>query len=259
MSKSAMPPVRRTGRARRHRAEAHSDNNDRWLLTYADMITLLLVLFIVLFALSKIDEAKYKEFEESVTDDRVIVNDSSVHGTTTHPPHGARTTAVAALRRTSCARSKRRSRRPWPQRGMLSDVTLSINSSGLVEGLVADSTFFQVDSANLSPTRTADRRYLRSGAGPLLQRRRRRRLHGQPGHHRRALRQQLGALGGARHLRLGAPHAGRRGGAAAGGRAGVRAVSPCGAEHVTRGAGTEPTGQHRRQTTALEHGAPVSS
>jgi chemotaxis protein MotB len=149
MSKPALPPVRRAGRARRHRAEAHSDNNDRWLLTYADMITLLLVLFIVLFALSKIDEAKYKEFEESVTDDRVIGN-SVVHGTTTHPPHGARTTAVAPSEDQLRAIEKALSQ-ALAERGMLNDVTLSINSSGLVEGLVADSTFFQVDSANLSP------------------------------------------------------------------------------------------------------------
>jgi len=38
-----------------------------------------------------------------------------------------------------------------PFHGLLGDVTLSINASGLVEGLVADSTFFRVDSAQLSP------------------------------------------------------------------------------------------------------------
>ena len=35
--------------------------------------------------------------------------------------------------------------------GLLGDVTLSINGSGLVEGLVADSTFFVTNSAVLSP------------------------------------------------------------------------------------------------------------
>lgn len=38
----------------------------RWLLTYADMITLLLVFFIVLYALSKINEAKYKSLMEAL-------------------------------------------------------------------------------------------------------------------------------------------------------------------------------------------------
>ena len=36
---------------------AHAD--ERWLITYADMITLLMVLFIVLFAMSNIDQQKY--------------------------------------------------------------------------------------------------------------------------------------------------------------------------------------------------------
>ncbi len=149
MTKSATPATRRTGRAHRHRAETHSDNQDRWLLTYADMITLLLVLFIVLFALSKIDEAKYKEFQESVSDDRVV-NDSSVHGTTPHPSRGTRP-SVAAHETDQLRAIEKALSQALAQRGMLGDVTLSINSSGLVEGLVADSTFFQVDSAQLSP------------------------------------------------------------------------------------------------------------
>lgn len=35
-------------------------NNERWLITYSDLITLLLVFFIILYAFSKIDNEKYK-------------------------------------------------------------------------------------------------------------------------------------------------------------------------------------------------------
>ena len=35
---------------------------DRWLLTYADLITLLLGLFVILYAMSKIDTAKYNKW-----------------------------------------------------------------------------------------------------------------------------------------------------------------------------------------------------
>lgn len=35
-------------------------NNERWLITYSDLITLLLVFFIILYAFSKIDNDKYK-------------------------------------------------------------------------------------------------------------------------------------------------------------------------------------------------------
>src|ERR1700684_3558153 len=36
------------------------ENSERWLLTYADMITLLLALFIVLFAVSTINTKKFE-------------------------------------------------------------------------------------------------------------------------------------------------------------------------------------------------------
>ncbi|HVN48892.1 MAG TPA: flagellar motor protein MotB [Bacteroidota bacterium] len=36
-----------------------SDNTDRWLLTYSDLITLLLGLFVILYGMSKIDTEKY--------------------------------------------------------------------------------------------------------------------------------------------------------------------------------------------------------
>jgi len=37
-------------------------SNDRWLLTYADLITLLLGLFVILYAMSNIDKKKYSQW-----------------------------------------------------------------------------------------------------------------------------------------------------------------------------------------------------
>jgi chemotaxis protein MotB len=37
------------------------DNSERWLLTYADLITLLLGLFVILYAMSKIDAGRYNQ------------------------------------------------------------------------------------------------------------------------------------------------------------------------------------------------------
>jgi chemotaxis protein MotB len=42
--------------------EAH-ENHERYLLTYADMITLLMALFIILFAIGQTDIAKFKQFQ----------------------------------------------------------------------------------------------------------------------------------------------------------------------------------------------------
>ncbi len=42
------------------------ENSERWLLTYSDMITLLLALFILLYGMSTVDQAKYEQFAESM-------------------------------------------------------------------------------------------------------------------------------------------------------------------------------------------------
>ncbi len=44
------------------------EKSDRYLLTYSDLITLLLGLFIILYASSQVDEAKYKEMSSAFTE-----------------------------------------------------------------------------------------------------------------------------------------------------------------------------------------------
>lgn len=46
--------------------EAEKENNERWLLTYSDLITLLLAFFIILFSMSNVDKEKYKAVIESL-------------------------------------------------------------------------------------------------------------------------------------------------------------------------------------------------
>jgi flagellar motor protein MotB len=43
---------------KKHEEEEH-ENHERWLVSYADMVTLLMCLFIVLFAMSQVDKAKF--------------------------------------------------------------------------------------------------------------------------------------------------------------------------------------------------------
>ncbi len=43
------------------KAEAEKENAERWLLTYADMITLLMLFFIVLYSMSSVNPAKFME------------------------------------------------------------------------------------------------------------------------------------------------------------------------------------------------------
>jgi chemotaxis protein MotB len=55
-----------SGRRRRRGAHAEHENEERWLLTYADMITLLMALFMVLFSISSVNISKYKSLQKSL-------------------------------------------------------------------------------------------------------------------------------------------------------------------------------------------------
>jgi chemotaxis protein MotB len=50
------------GKRRRGHSAEH-ENDERWLLTYADMITLLMALFMVLFSISSVNISKYKTLQ----------------------------------------------------------------------------------------------------------------------------------------------------------------------------------------------------
>jgi chemotaxis protein MotB len=41
-------------------------NHERWLLTYSDLITLLMIFFVVMYAMSNVDVAKYNQIAESL-------------------------------------------------------------------------------------------------------------------------------------------------------------------------------------------------
>lgn len=52
--------------ARKRRQEEH-ENHERWLVSYADFITLLFAFFVVMYAISSVNEGKYKVLSNSLT------------------------------------------------------------------------------------------------------------------------------------------------------------------------------------------------
>lgn len=54
-----MPP-------RRRQTDIYRENQERWLLTYADLITLLAAFFIVMYSMSQIDAKKFGEMSEAL-------------------------------------------------------------------------------------------------------------------------------------------------------------------------------------------------
>ena len=51
---------------RRRRREEEHDNHERWLVSYADFITLLFAFFVVMYSLSSVNEGKYRVLSDSL-------------------------------------------------------------------------------------------------------------------------------------------------------------------------------------------------
>ena len=51
---------------RRRRQEEEHENHERWLVSYADFITLLFAFFVVMYAISSVNEGKYKVLSNSL-------------------------------------------------------------------------------------------------------------------------------------------------------------------------------------------------
>jgi chemotaxis protein MotB len=62
-----MSAARGRGRGRASAHEEEHINHERWMVTYADMLTLLLVLFIVLYAISSLNTDKFAELKASLS------------------------------------------------------------------------------------------------------------------------------------------------------------------------------------------------
>ena len=147
----------------RRRRAAHGgehETSERWLLTYADMITLLLALFVVLFAMSSISVKKFLEFKlgltQSFNPSAVVLPGSNgllsqpsttgAAGTSTRVGVGSASQAVnhAQLHQISVQISQL-----LVQRNLARDASVSLGSSSVVVQILADRVFFQTDSATL--------------------------------------------------------------------------------------------------------------
>ncbi len=60
-------------RGRGHHGGGGHSSGERWLITYADLITLLLVFFVVMYAMSQVDKAKYEKLKDSLSKSMTVV------------------------------------------------------------------------------------------------------------------------------------------------------------------------------------------
>ncbi|HYM54406.1 MAG TPA: flagellar motor protein MotB, partial [Solirubrobacteraceae bacterium] len=90
---------------RRRRGGGHGGghgNDERWLLTYADMITLLMALFMVLFSISSVNISKYQVLQHALKaafSGNILPGGKSIaqQGATANSSHAPSTTEAAAV------------------------------------------------------------------------------------------------------------------------------------------------------------------
>ena len=163
------------GRRRRFEEEHEHDGTERWLLTYADMITLLMALFIVMFAMSSVNETKFESLQKSLTEafsGKILGGESiqetggSVRSETPNPAEADQTLAPLAVQNSPAAqqeqedfrRLKVRIDRLIAQQGLQSRVESTIEKRGLAVRVLTDGLLFDSGSADVEP-----------GARPTLQ------------------------------------------------------------------------------------------
>ena len=183
MSGSAHPGRKRP---KKHEEEEH-ENHERWLVSYADMVTLLMCLFIVLFAMSQVDKAKFAALASGPVgqlrraDHRAAGHDARglgagrapAHRSTSRPasrpsrrPARPRSTPPPPRRPPSGPSAWRprprapttnsrppatRSRPRWTQAGYGGAARYEIDERGLVVHIVADAVLFDAEEAVLRP------------------------------------------------------------------------------------------------------------
>jgi len=171
--------VNRTSPGRRRlgprRGGEHAEANDeRWMASYMDMVTVLMCTFIVLFSMSSIDANKFAELKNSLQTGFGVVKTQKVDTATgvIVPPKDvddpkATKPAPIALARIELDHLKDLEAKidaRLSAKGLKKDVSFTIDQRGLTVGLVGSQTFFDTNLATLTPVA---KRVIRT-IGPVL-------------------------------------------------------------------------------------------
>jgi chemotaxis protein MotB len=169
-----------SGGKKRRGAAAEHENEERWLLTYADMITLLMALFMVMFSMAQVNKAKLAALSKSLNEafsGKILPGGKSIQQSGAEdkpetpqatPPIPAITPLVADASRTqaqAAARAendeftkiKRETDQYAKDHGLKTKIQTTITQRGLVIRLLTDKVLFDSGQAVLKPR-----------AGPVL-------------------------------------------------------------------------------------------
>ncbi|MFJ5860950.1 flagellar motor protein MotB [Pseudarthrobacter sp. NPDC092439] len=148
---------RRRGRQAYVPPEEHPD--ERWMASYTDMVTVLMCLFIVLFAMSSVDAQKFEKLKNSLASGFGVVNEGKVdtaEGVVVTPEkvnaelEGMTDLELAMAETDELLAIKARISKDLAREGLLDAVRFAIDERGLSIRLVGAEAFFRPDSAELT-------------------------------------------------------------------------------------------------------------
>jgi chemotaxis protein MotB len=141
---------------RKHAAhDEEHENHERWLLTYADLITLLLALFMMLYAMSVLDLRKYQAFQEAFTQGlgghKTKANDIApeTKNPITIPSATPQPETKNELDQEDLKKLKKKLEKQLKDAGLQDEVQLELQSRGLVMNVVSG-VLFDTASADLT-------------------------------------------------------------------------------------------------------------
>jgi chemotaxis protein MotB len=165
----------RKGRGRRGGEHEEHVNHERWLISYADMITLLMALFVVMWSMANVNTTKYEALSISLKEafsgrildggERVLRpgNQQSSEQPAPEPPFPAITPVTessqgdgrrsdAAEREAEDLRKLERAVNEWAEmRGLQHEVQARVARRGLTIRILTDRILFASGSAELKP------------------------------------------------------------------------------------------------------------
>ena len=153
-----MSAARRAGR-RGHQADEHDEPDERWAVSYADMVTVLMCLFIVLFAVSNVDKGKFEQLANSLAtgfgqepaEGGADTTEGLVIPVDMLDEDGVEElTARAEIEYESLEELRERMRQALAAQGLEKTVQFVIDERGLKVGLVGAETFFADNSTQLT-------------------------------------------------------------------------------------------------------------
>ncbi|MEI8217163.1 MAG: flagellar motor protein MotB [Eubacteriales bacterium] len=133
--------------------EGH-ENNERWLLTYSDLITLLMIFFIVMYAMSNVDQAKYHKLATSLNSALAGEQQKVDTGKQGSPEEELQNTPSKSLATTlpdpNMAKAAETVKKLMEEKGLSTEVSVTTSERGVVISL-KDSVLFESASAEIRP------------------------------------------------------------------------------------------------------------